>query len=77
VGILPVSAPAFPTGLSAVLDSSGNTANLTWNAAPGANSYNVKRSTKSGGPYTTIATNITSTNYTTPVWQRVLNTIMW
>jgi len=26
--ILPVSAPAFPTGLSAVLDSSGNTANF-------------------------------------------------
>lgn len=62
--ILAPSAPVFPTGLNAVLDSSGKEAKLTWNATPGANSYNVKRSTTSGGPYTTIATNITSTSYT-------------
>ncbi|MFZ5986646.1 MAG: carbohydrate-binding protein [Bacillota bacterium] len=62
--ILSPSAPVFPTGLSATLNSSGNAANLKWNTTTGANSYNVKRSTTSGGPYSTIATGITSTNYT-------------
>jgi endoglucanase len=61
--ILSPTAPAFPTGLSAVAAGS-TTANLTWNAVTGATSYNVKRSTNSGGAYTTIATGVTTTNYT-------------
>jgi len=53
--------PPAPTGLSA---SPGNgQVTLNWNASSGAASYNVKRSTTSGGPYTTIAS-VTSTNYT-------------
>ena len=38
--------------------------NLTWNAVTNATSYDVKRSITNGGPYTTIATGITATNYT-------------
>jgi endoglucanase len=61
-GILASSAPAFPTGLIATASSSTQI-NLTWNAVPGAISYNVKRSTTSGGSYTTIATGVTATSY--------------
>lgn len=47
-----VSVPAAPTGLSA---TAGNAqVSLTWNASSGATSYNVKRSTVNGGPYTTV-----------------------
>jgi len=59
--ILAPSAPAFPIGLSAVAVSPTQ-ANLTWNAVIGATSYNVKRSTNSGGSHTTIATGVTTTN---------------
>ncbi len=45
--------PATPTGLMAT--AANGQVVLTWNAVSGAVSYNVKRSTVSGGPYTTIA----------------------
>ena len=46
------SAPAAPANLAA---TAGNQqASLTWTAGGGATSYNVKRGTASGGPYTTV-----------------------
>ena len=54
--------PAPPTGLSATAGNAQVT--LTWNASSGATSYNARRSTTNGGPYTVIATNITTTSYT-------------
>jgi len=54
------SAPPAPIGLAAVANSTQVT--LTWNATPGAISYNVKRST-SGGGETTVEIAAT-TNYT-------------
>ena len=56
------TAPAPPTGLTA---SAGDSqASLSWTASSGAISYNVKRATISGGPYTTVASEITATSYT-------------
>jgi fibronectin type 3 domain-containing protein/regulation of enolase protein 1 (concanavalin A-like superfamily) len=54
--------PAAPTGLTA---TAGNAqVALSWTASSGATSYNVKRATVSGGPYTTVATGVTATSYT-------------
>jgi hypothetical protein len=54
---------AGPAGLTAV--PGNNQVTLTWNPLLGATSYNVKRSTVSGGPYTTISTpgTVTGTSY--------------
>jgi hypothetical protein len=53
--------PAAPTGLVA---SVGNaTVNLSWNATPFATSYNVKRATINGGPYSIIASNIPGVSF--------------
>jgi hypothetical protein len=49
------------TGLTAT-GGTGQVA-LAWNALPGASSYNVKRSSTSGGPYTNIATGVLTTSY--------------
>jgi len=52
LNITVTSIPAAPTGVAAV---PGNArALLSWGASAGATSYNVKRATVSGGPYTTI-----------------------
>ena len=64
--IVSPSAPAFPTSLNAIA-TSATQVHLTWNAVAGATSYNVKRSTASGGPYMTVATGLTTTNYTDTV----------
>lgn len=53
--------PAGPSGLTAV--ASGGSINLTWNALSGATSYDIKRSSVSGGPYTTLQ-NVSSPSYT-------------
>jgi pectate lyase/fibronectin type 3 domain-containing protein len=57
----PPTIPPTPTNLTA---TAGNAqVSLSWSASSGATSYNVKRSTTSGGPYTTVASP-TSTSYT-------------
>ena len=58
----PPPPPSVPTGLSATAVSSSQI-NLSWTASSGATSYSVKRATTSGGPYTTIATSVTSTSF--------------
>src|SRR6516165_2416296 len=53
--------PAAPTNVTAT-GGNGQVA-LSWSASSGANSYDEKRSTTSGGPYTTVASP-TTTSYT-------------
>ena len=56
-----ISTPSIPTGLKAT--AGDKHVNLTWDAASSATSYNVNRSTNSGGSYITIGTPAV-TNYT-------------
>lgn len=60
-GDIPDQPPFTPGGLEA--SSFNASVQLTWNTAVGANSYNVKRATVSGGPYSTIASGVTATDY--------------
>ena len=52
-----------PSGLTAA--PGNNQAILSWNALPGATSYNIKRSAVSGGPYSVISTagTVAGTNF--------------
>ena len=54
--------PPAPTGLAATATNAQVA--LSWSAAAGATSYNVKRSTTNGGPYSNVATNVTATSFT-------------
>ena len=56
------SLPGTPTGLTAT--AGDGRVGLSWNASSGVASYNVSRSTTSGGPYSAIATGIGTTGYT-------------
>ena len=54
--------PSKPNGLRAA--STGvSQVNLAWAFATAVTSYNVKRSTTAGGPYTTVATGVTNITY--------------
>jgi hypothetical protein len=54
-----------PIAPADVVAAAGNSqASLNWLPSAGATGYNVKRSTTSGGPYSIIATNLTSAGYT-------------
>jgi hypothetical protein len=53
---------AAPAGI--IADGASQQITLSWIATTGAETYSVKRAEKSGGPYTTIAKNITATSYT-------------
>ncbi len=56
-------APPVPTGVTAAAGTGSVT--LTWNASPGATSYNIYRSTTSGGEGSTpIQTGVTATSFT-------------
>lgn len=58
----PATAPAAPVALLAAPGE--NVVPLRWQPSFGATSYTVRRSTTSGGPYTNVATGITSSSYT-------------
>jgi hypothetical protein len=50
-----------PRGL--VATAANQQVSLFWNPAEGATGYNLKRSSTSGGPYTTLASNLGTLNY--------------
>lgn len=57
-----MSAPPLPP-FGLVAGAFGTRVNLQWSGVVNAATYNVKRATISGGPYSTIATGLTNTTY--------------
>jgi hypothetical protein len=60
--VVPGNVPAAPTNVAATAGNAQVT--LSWTAASGATSYNVKRSTTNGGPYANVQTGVTGTTFT-------------
>jgi hypothetical protein len=61
----PTGPPVPPPGPTNLTATGGNAqVALSWNASTGADTYRVHRATVSGGPYSTIASDLTSTAYT-------------
>ncbi|WP_127580789.1 Kelch repeat-containing protein [Paenibacillus koleovorans] len=57
--------PEFPSAPQDLVTTSGDaTVSLSWSVVSSATSYNIKRSTTAGGPYTTVASSVTGTTYT-------------
>lgn len=57
---------AIVVGASTLKATAGDAkVDLTWSEANNATSYNVKRATTTGGPYTNVATNVTGNTYYT------------
>lgn len=59
--LAPVAVPSAPTGLTATAQT--GEIDLKWTASSGATSYTIGRSTTSTGPFTAIASGLTSTSY--------------
>jgi len=59
--IVTSSAPSAPTNFTAT--GTNLLIQLKWNAVSGAASYNLKRGTANGGPYPTVFSGLTVTNY--------------
>ncbi|BCU77169.1 LamG-like jellyroll fold domain-containing protein [Luteolibacter sp. LG18] len=55
--------PGVPGGFSAT-PISNSAVKLTWSASSDATTYTVKRAAATGGPYTTVASGLTTTTYT-------------
>jgi hypothetical protein len=53
--------PTIPANL--IASAGDSQIMLNWDAVTGATGFNVKRTTAAGGPYTTIASNVSGTNY--------------
>ncbi|MEC0229312.1 Kelch repeat-containing protein [Paenibacillus alba] len=64
IGSVEVLGTATMTPINLTATAGNSSVLLNWTGAVGANVNNIKRSTTPGGPYTTIATNVTGTTYT-------------
>lgn len=59
----PVAASVPPPPLGLAARAPGSSVQLSWAAAPAAQSYTVKRATSSAGPFTVLASGWTATSY--------------
>jgi polygalacturonase len=59
--VVTLPAPSAPTNFTAT--GTNLLIKLKWNAVSGATSYNLKRGTANGGPYPTVYSGLTVTNY--------------